>query len=342
MLNPRRANSPATRASTPGRFCTSTERMWCWKSCVMLRLRLPGSPPPTLGRRRARRRSTGRAPPSLRSGARRSSSVVVGSVAVASLVLGVFDAVVHREGSLAVHLAGVEDEVVVALAGGDHREDLLAGVDAELDDDGAVVDRVGLLDGRLDLLGRLDADADAAHRLGPHHVVGRVRRQVHLAVALVVEHLLPLADHAEVAVVEQADLDRDPLDRRRHQLLGRHLEAAVAVDGPHRAVGPADLGADRRRDREAHRAEAAGVDPRVRLGELPVLRRPHLVLADAGGEDRALAARRRAASPGRTAASGRRPARSARRSAGTARATRRCGCATPTCRPARCRRRGGP
>ena len=89
-------------------------------------------------------------------------------------------------------------------------------------------------------------------------------------------------------MLSSADLDRDALDRRRHQLLGRHLEAAVAVDGPHRAVGPADLGADGGRDREAHRAEAAGVDPRVGLGEPPVLRRPHLVLADAGGEDRAL------------------------------------------------------
>ena len=114
-----------------------------------------------------------------------------------------------------------------------------------------------------DLLGRLDADADAAHRLGPLHVVGQVGRQVHLAVALLVEHLLPLADHAEVGVVEDRDLDRDALGRGGDQLLRGHLEAAVAVDRPHHAVGPADLGADRRRHREAHRAEAAGVDPRV-------------------------------------------------------------------------------
>ena len=82
------------------------------------------------------------------------------------------------------------------------------------------------------------------------------------------------------------DLDRDALGRRGDQLLGGHLEAAVAVDRPHHAVGPADLGADGGRDREAHRAEAAGVDPGVRLVELPVLRRPHLVLADARGDDR--------------------------------------------------------
>ena len=63
--------------------------------------------------------------------------------------------------------------------------------------------------------GDVDADADAAHRLGPLHVVGQVGREVHLAVALLVEQLLPLADHAEVGVVEDRDLDRDPLGASR-------------------------------------------------------------------------------------------------------------------------------
>ena len=70
------------------------------------------------------------------------------------------------------------------------------------------------------------------------------------------------------------------------QLLGGHLEAAVAVDGPHHAVGPADLGPDGGGHGEAHRAEAARVHPRVGVVEAPVLRRPHLVLADAGHDDR--------------------------------------------------------
>ena len=136
--------------------------------------------------------------------------------------------------------------------------------------------------------GVLDAEGDAAHGLGPLHVVGQVGRQVHLGVALVVEHLLPLADHAEVGVVQDGDLDRDALGGRGDQLLGGHLEAAVAVDGPDHAVGPADLGADGRRDREAHGAEAAGVDPGVGVAERPVLAGPHLVLADAAGDDAVL------------------------------------------------------
>ena len=51
-------------------------------------------------------------------------------------------------------------------------------------------------------------------------------------------------------------------------------------------VGTGDLGADRRRQAEAHRPEAAGVDPATRLVEAVVLRGPHLVLADVGGDDR--------------------------------------------------------
>ena len=118
----------------------------------------------------------------------------------------------------------------------------------------------------LDLLGRLDPHADAAHRLGPHLVVGQVGRQVHLGVALLVEHLLPLADHAEVGVVEDGDLHRDALGRRGDQLLGGHLEAAVAVDGPHHAVGPADLGADGGRARRSPSCRGRRSSPRCRGG----------------------------------------------------------------------------
>ncbi len=183
---------------------------------------------------------------------------------------------------------GWQQQVVVAHTGRHHREHLLRGGDAEVDDDGTIVDAVGLVDRRLHLFGRVDADADATHRLGPLDEVGRVGRQVHLAVALVVEHLLPLAHHAEVAVVEDRDLHRDALGARRDELLRGHLEAAVAVDGPHRRLRMTDLGADRGGHAEAHRAQTTGVDPGVRTVEPPVLRRPHLVLADAADEDRVL------------------------------------------------------
>ena len=56
----------------------------------------------------------------------------------------------------------MDEQVVVGLTGGDHREHLLVGVGAELDHDRTVVDRVRLLDRRFDLFGRLDAHADVA------------------------------------------------------------------------------------------------------------------------------------------------------------------------------------
>ena len=55
--------------------------------------------------------------------------------------------------------------------------------------------------------------------------------------------------------------------------------------------GAADRRAHRGRQAEAHRAEAARVDPPPRLGEVVVLRRPHLVLADVARHDRLAAGR---------------------------------------------------
>ena len=52
------------------------------------------------------------------------------------------------------------------------------------------------------------------------------------------------------------------------------------------ASGQRDLGADRRRQREAHRAQPARRDQRARPIVLVVLRFPHLVLADVGDDDR--------------------------------------------------------
>src|SRR4029453_13074721 len=120
MLNPRRANMPDTRESTPNLFSTSTLRMWCCTPLPFMSV-----PPPLRSLHPVRR--------------------VVG---------------------------GVEDHVVVARAGRDHRVTLLPVDGAEVDDHRTVVDVVRLLDRRLDFLRCVDAHADAAHGLGPLHVVG--------------------------------------------------------------------------------------------------------------------------------------------------------------------------
>ena len=72
----------------------------------------------------------------------------------------------------------------------------------------------------------------------------------------------------------------------------RHLEAAVADDRPDLLVGLRELRADGGREAVAHRAGAARRQPVAVLGGAAELRRPHLVLADVGGEDAVAPAQR--------------------------------------------------
>ena len=172
---------------------------------------------------------------------------------------------------------------------------------------GAVVDRHRLLDRRVDLVRGLAAQADAAQAsasftksgCGACACRGRCWR-----VALVVEQLLPLPDHAEVAVVDDGDLDRDALDRAGGELLVGHLEAAVAVDRPHRACPgspPWRPSPPARRSPSCPRPPELSHVPRLLVRR--ELRRPHLVLADAGDEDRVRAGDRAEPLDARTAAS---------------------------------------
>src|ERR671917_131624 len=124
------------------------------------------------------------------------------------------------------------------------------------------------------------AHAAQAVRSGELLVVGtRYRR---LRVAAVVEELLPLAHHAEIAVVEDGHFDVQPEIPDGSEFLEVHLDAAVAGHYPHRLVRVGERHAHRRREREAHRAQAPRGDVAVLLGELEELGRPHLVLADVG------------------------------------------------------------
>ena len=70
------------------------------------------------------------------------------------------------------------------------------------------------------------------------------------------------------------------------KLLDVHLEAAVAIDIDHEAIGELALHAHRGGQAEAHRAEAAAREERARAVELVELGGPHLVLADADGDHR--------------------------------------------------------
>src|SRR5688572_25390101 len=81
-------------------------------------------------------------------------------------------------------------------------------------------------------------------------------------VALFVEELLPLPDHSEIPVIDDRHVDVEALLNDRGQLAHGHLEAAVAAYYPHLGFRPRDLGADRRRQGKAHRAQPAGCNER--------------------------------------------------------------------------------
>ena len=151
--------------------------------------------------------------------------------------------------------AGHVDHVVVGLAGGDHRPHHRILPHAEVDEHRTVVDLVRLADALDGLLLGERAHADAAVGLRQldevRHVEEPGRRlpvvrvvlglavtvvQVGGRIVVVVEQRLPLAHHAEGRVVQDRDLDRRMLQERGRHLLAGHLEAAVAVDQPHRLL----------------------------------------------------------------------------------------------------------
>jgi phosphoenolpyruvate carboxykinase (GTP) len=100
------------------------------------------------------------------------------------------------------------------------------------------------------------------------------------------KHFLPLPHHAVALVVEQERLHGQVVIRNRFHFPDVHAQASVAIDVDHQSVGPRKLRADRGRQPEAHRAHRAGRQERARILVIEVLRGPHLMLADAGADDR--------------------------------------------------------
>src|SRR3954470_16391948 len=183
MLNPRRANRPAMRVSTPGLFSTRIVR-----TCLR-----PDRIWPLASR-----------------SSRDSSSLVPGSPMAS-----------------AHHLAR-------GGAGRDHRVHVLLAGDADVDDHRALDRDRGLEVIDQGALGR-QAQAGGPVGLGELDEVGRLPH-VDVRVAVVPEQLLPLAHHAQVAVVDDHDLDRDPVLDAGRELLGVHLHRPVAGDADHRLL----------------------------------------------------------------------------------------------------------
>ena len=107
-----------------------------------------------------------------------------------------------------------------------------------------------------------------------------------MAAIACVELIFPLHHHAEVLVVQNDRLGRDLLDVRGRQLLHVHQERAIAIDIDHLLVRTRHFCAKRRRIAVAHRAEPGAGQELARERVSVILRRPHLMLAHAGRNDR--------------------------------------------------------
>src|SRR5260370_30385136 len=101
------------------------------------------------------------------------------------------------------------------------------------------------------------------------------------AESIVIEQLLPLADHSEIAIVHDDDLDRQSVRGDGSQFRDGHLESAIATDSDDDLVRLSELRADGGRQAESHGADAAGIDPQTSLIETLECGGPTRVLAAA-------------------------------------------------------------
>ena len=138
--------------------------------------------------------------------------------------------------------------------------------------------------GGLQLFGLFHQKALGSVCSGQSHKI-RIGVQTGGAVVLLVKKLLPLPDHAQIAVVQNDDLDRHLIADRRGQLLDVHLDGAVTGHIHHQPVGKGQLRADGRRESVAHGSEPARREQSARLAVCVELCGPHLVLAHFGGDD---------------------------------------------------------
>ena len=102
----------------------------------------------------------------------------------------------------------------------------------------------------------------------------------------VVNHVLPLAHHAQPLVVDYHHLHAYAVAVTSTELVDGHIETAVTVNIHHRAFGVGYLGADGRGQAVTHGAEAGTAHEGARLAGPVVLHRPHLVLAHARRNNR--------------------------------------------------------
>ena len=144
--------------------------------------------------------------------------------------------------------------------------------------------RLGHADSGEDFVVPGHSDPGRAIRFREFDEIGSVN--LDLRVVLLVEEVLPLPDHPEIAVVDDGNPDIEFFLDAGGEFVQRHLEATIADDRPDLQIGSTDLCPDRRWQPVAHGAKTTGCQPAIRMVEPEMLSGPHLVLSNVSGIDR--------------------------------------------------------
>ena len=115
------------------------------------------------------------------------------------------------------------------------------------------------------------------HKIGVRHWGERI--------AAVEEHCLPLANIAQIVVVEQDKFYGNLILHYGAKFLNGHLQAAVAKEHAHIAVGGAESRSNASRRAEAHCAHTARRHHAAVFGELEVASCHHLILTNVGNHN---------------------------------------------------------
>ena len=114
----------------------------------------------------------------------------------------------------------------------------------------------------------------------------RIVVEKRLAVVFVKKELLPLADHAQAAVVHDQDFDRQVQTGQQAQFLDGHLKAAITREQDGRPVRFCHRRANGSRQSKAHRAQTAGRDERAWRFDRVMLGDKHLMLTNVRDHER--------------------------------------------------------
>ena len=119
--------------------------------------------------------------------------------------------------------------------------------------------------------------------IGEFHIIGA--SDGCLRIVARVEKLLPLAHHAQIAIVHNGHFDGDALLLQGRQFLNVHLNTTIARHYPDGSIRHAHLDAHRSGERKAHGTKPTRGDMAIGARPGVMTCRPHLVLSHIGDDN---------------------------------------------------------